>query len=77
MATPKKAPRTVATAEWLPTESEAATDPYADDLTSADEAQSAALCPICGDLLAWHEQACLLASEPALVTEAGEEKPVA
>jgi hypothetical protein len=73
MATPKKAPRTVTTAEWLPAEP-AAADDYLDDLPIADEADAtAALCPVCGDLLAWHEQLCLPASITSLAPELAEE----
>ncbi len=38
-----------------------------DELLAADDTDSAALCPICGDLLAWHEQPCLSASTTPLV----------
>lgn len=46
-------------------ELEADTDPYSVDLRLGDESETdTELCPICHDLLAWHEQACQVALAP-------------
>lgn len=65
MKTSKKGSRIVALDEPTAHEADAAA-PYADELLPDYEMGSAdPLCPICGDLLAWHEQACQSAAAPA------------
>jgi hypothetical protein len=59
MKTPKKGSRIVALDEARTHEPDAPTPSYTDELPPDYEAGSAdPLCPVCGDLLAWHEQAC-------------------
>ncbi|MFD1469874.1 hypothetical protein ACFQ48_16720 [Hymenobacter caeli] len=63
MKTPKKGPRIVSLDEAP--EAEASALLYTDEPPADYETGSAdPLCPVCGDLLAWHEQACVAA--PAL-----------
>ena len=45
-------------------------DAYPDDQRPDDEAETdAGLCPVCHDLLAWHEQACAAAATPPAPAE--------
>ncbi|RAK63561.1 hypothetical protein [Hymenobacter edaphi] len=57
MATPRKAPRYTAAEQQV--EAPAAALPAAPVEAPADTTE-AALCPCCGELLAWHEQPCPL-----------------
>ena len=46
------------------------TDSYYDDLSPDYEAEpDADLCPVCHDLLVWHEQACEVAAIPTATAE--------
>ncbi|GAB3839940.1 hypothetical protein [Hymenobacter jeollabukensis] len=62
MATPRKAPRYTAAEQQV--EALAAVLPDA-PAEAPDAAAEAALCPCCGELLAWHEQPCPLPGAPA------------
>ena len=51
-------------------------DTYSDDVSSDYEAETDAdLCPICHDLLAWHEQACDVAAIPIATAEPEHDAP--
>jgi hypothetical protein len=60
-----------------PQDAAEALDPIYDDATPADGAEAEAVCAHCGDLLAWHEQACVPAVAPVAAEEAVVAEPVA
>ena len=62
MATAKNATRSVQLEDAQDTDFELADADYS-------EAMSEAVCPSCGELLAWHEQACSAQPAPELVDE--------
>ena len=70
MKVSKSATRTV-TLDPVPAhEPDGDTDYYSNDLSPDYEAETDAnLCPICHDLLAWHEQACEVAATPTATAE--------
>ena len=70
MKVSKSATRTVTLDPVTVHESEGDTNAYSDDLSPDYEAETDAdLCPICHDLLAWHEQACEVAAIPTASAE--------
>ena len=59
-------------------EPDADTAAYSDDLNPEYEAETeAALCPVCRDLLAWHEQACEAAPTSQATAEPEDVTPAA
>ena len=76
MKVSKSATRTV-TLDPVPAhEPDGGTDSYSDDLSPDYEAETDTdLCPVCHDLLAWHEQACEVAATPTATAEPESEAP--
>ena len=77
MKVSKSATRTV-TLDPVPAhEEDGDADSYSDDTSPDYEAETDAdLCPVCHDLLAWHEQACAVAATPPATAERSEERRV-
>ena len=77
MKVSKSATRTV-TFDPEPTPGQQA-DPTAffDDYTPDDDPETADLCPDCHDLLAWHEQACVVATTPSAAAQPEHDAPAA
>jgi hypothetical protein len=74
----KKATRTVTPDVSQTPELDADTVAYSDDLHPDYEAiTEAELCPVCRDLLAWHEQACEAAPAPQATAEPEDATPAA
>jgi len=59
-----------------PQDAAEALDPIYDDATAADGADAEAVCAHCGDLLAWHEQACMPTTAPVVAEASVAEEPV-
>ena len=70
MKAPKSATRTVILDPVPAHEQDGDTDSYSDDLSPGYEAETNVdMCPVCHDLLAWHEQACAVAAIPPATAE--------
>lgn len=74
----KSATRTVTLDPVSTQELDGGTDSYSDDLSPDYEAETDVdLCPVCHDLLAWHEQACEVATAPQAPAQSEYDAPIA
>lgn len=78
MKVSKNATRTVTLDPTLAYELDESTDSYTDDPQADYHTEAdAELCPVCHDLLAWHEQACEAKPVPPATAEPEDDTPTA